>query len=174
MHVLRLIVQMGKRYSYLVYSPEKVLICVTLSEKAAQHVKGAKYYVKQLEKAPVVLPFDGPVVSKTSIPFEFTGEWKPMTWTNEPIEFIDTIHALLNEEARKYLGVKNILITNDYIAVQTLVGSKKFGEWLKDKAPDIAAEVTITNGLPATKKGRRRQPRGRVYKETHADAKGTT
>lgn len=160
---------MGKHYSYLVYSAEKVLICVTLSEKSAQHVKGAKYYIKQLEKAPVVLPFNGPITSETSIPYEFNDSWKPMTWTAvpEPIEFIDTIHELLNEEAREKLGVRDILTTKDSIAVRTRVGSEKFGEWLKEVAPQIAAEVTVSDGLSATKKSCRRQPRSRTYKEAH-------
>lgn len=79
---------MGKRYSYLVYSERKLLMTVTLSEKAAKNVDKAQYYVKQLENAQVVLPFDNlaedilsAIKARTSVPYErvsLDGVWKQM------------------------------------------------------------------------------------------------
>lgn len=158
---------MGKRYSYLVYSAAKVLMCVTLSEKVAQNIKNARYYIKQLEKAPFVWPFDGGSTSLTSIPYELISIGEKNVWRKyESTDVMDTIQTLLDEKTCKSLGIDSVMVTDDMIVVTT-VGDEKLlqlNNWLGEMVPKINDKVDIIVE-PVHKKGCRRQPRGKAHRQ---------
>lgn len=161
---------MGKRYSYLVYSAAKALMCVTLSEKAAQNIKNARYYIKQLENAPFVWPFDGKSISSTSIPFEVITIGEKNVWRKyESVDVIDTIQTLLDEKTCKSLGIDSVMVTGDMIVVTTVDDGKlvQLNNWLGEMVPTINDKVDIVVE-PVHKKGCRRQPRGKAYREKMA------